>query len=93
MGISLSDIDEISRLAGLGFSDKQKIKLKDELSSVFDFFYIPEVPDAELIEGDPPLLSENSLRVDKIENFAYIDAIFSNTELADNAFFSVPKML
>ena len=94
MAVTISDVDKISKLAKLEFSEAEKKKLQDELNKILE--YIDQLNELDL-ENVEPLEnindSENVLRKDEAVTWLTTEEALMNAPARTGKFFKVPKVL
>lgn len=94
MKITENKIDEIANLAKLEFDDHEKVKIKNDLEKIVDFFDKLSEVDTENVE---PLIymnqTSNNLREDMVKNELSKTEALINAPDKDSDYFKVPKFI
>ncbi|MBS1518237.1 MAG: Asp-tRNA(Asn)/Glu-tRNA(Gln) amidotransferase subunit GatC [Bacteroidetes bacterium] len=94
MAVTVKDVEKISRLAKLKFSEKEITKLQSELNVILE--YIDQLNELDL-DGVEPLENinetSNVLREDKTEKWLSTEEALLNAPSRTGKFFKVPKVL
>ncbi|MCC6722824.1 MAG: Asp-tRNA(Asn)/Glu-tRNA(Gln) amidotransferase subunit GatC [Bacteroidia bacterium] len=94
MKITENKIDEIANLAKLEFDENEKIKIKNDLEKIVDFFDKLSEVDTEKVE---PLIymnqTSNNLREDMVKIELSKTEALINAPDKDSDYFKVPKFI
>lgn len=94
MKITDNKIEEIANLARLEFNDQEKIKIKNDLEKIVDFFDKLSEVNTDNVE---PLIymsdMQNNLREDIIKDELNKDDALKNAPEKDSDYFKVPKFI
>lgn len=94
MSVTITDVEKIAALARLKFSEKEKIKLQDDLNKVLG--YIDQLNELDLQNIEPIENineTENVLRKDEAIKWLTTEEALKNAPSKTGKFFKVPKVL
>ena len=94
MPISTKDVEELSGLAKLRFSDLEKEKMAKELDQIVIYVEKLNELDTENVEPTSHVVNlKNVLRNDEVEEWLQRREALANAPSAKNGYFCVPKVI
>ncbi len=94
MSVTITDVDNISKLAKLKFTDDEKVKLQRDLNKILE--YIDQLNELNLDDVEPLENineTENILRKDETVKWLTTEEALKNAPARTGKFFNVPKVL
>jgi len=94
MSVTITDVDNISKLAKLKFTDDEKVKLQRDLNKILE--YIDQLNELNLDDVEPLENineTENILRKDETVKWLTTEEALKNAPARTGKFFKVPKVL
>ncbi|MDQ3193857.1 MAG: Asp-tRNA(Asn)/Glu-tRNA(Gln) amidotransferase subunit GatC [Bacteroidota bacterium] len=94
MSVTITDVDNIAKLAKLKFTDNEKVKLQRDLNKILE--YIDQLNELNLDDVEPLENineTENILRKDETVKWLTTEEALKNAPARTGKFFKVPKVL
>lgn len=94
MAVTKKDVNTISDLARLSFSEKEKEKLVTTLNSILDYFDKLSELDTESVEPLTHILPvQNAMRKDEVKESFDQETALKNAPRHDRGHFVIPKVI
>lgn len=94
MAVTKQDVDNVSALARLYFSDKEKEELISTLNSILDYFDKLSELDTETVEPLTHILPvQNVVRGDEVKESFSREVALQNAPRHERGFFVIPRVI